>query len=68
MIDILIADDNAVLTEQLSKILSREKDFRILKVSKDGVEALSDYFSLKPTVFILDLNLPKMSGIQIKIT
>lgn len=65
MIDILIADDNAVLTEQLSKILSREKDFRILKVSKDGVEALKDYISLKPTVLLLDLNLPKMSGIDV---
>lgn len=65
MIDILIADDNAVQTEQLSKILSREKDFRILKISSDGEEALNDYISLKPTVFILDLNMPKMSGIDI---
>ena len=65
MIDILIADDNAVLAEQLTKVLSKEEDFRILKVSKDGVEALNDYISLKPTVLILDLNMPKMSGIDV---
>ena len=65
MINILIADDNAVQAEQLTKFLSREKDFRILKVSKDGVEALNDYISLKPTVLILDLNMPKMSGIDV---
>ena len=65
MINILIADDNAVQTEQLAKVLSREKDFRILKVSKDGIEALNDYISLKPTVLILDLNMPKMSGLEV---
>ena len=65
MIDILIADDNAVQTEQLTKVLSREKDFRILKVSKNGVEALNDYISLKPTVLILDLKMPKMSGLDV---
>lgn len=65
MINILIADDNAVQTEQLAKVLSREKDFRILKVSKNGEEALNDYMTLKPTVFILDLNMPKMSGIDV---
>ena len=34
MIDVLIADDNAVQTEQLSSVLSKEKDFKILKISK----------------------------------
>ena len=65
MIDVLIADDSAVQTEQLSNVLSKEKDFKVLKISKDGMEALSDYISLKPTAFILDLNMPKMSGLDI---
>ena len=65
MIDVLIADDSAVQTEQLSNVLSKEKDFKILKIAKDGMEALKDYISLKPTVFILDLNMPKLSGLDI---
>ena len=65
MIDVLIADDSAVQTEQLSNVLSKEKDFKVLKISKDGIEALSDYISLKPTAFILDLNMPKMSGLDV---
>ena len=65
MIDILIADDNAVLTEQLSNVLSNEKDFNILKISKNGMEAFNDYLCLKPTVFILDLKMPKMSGLEV---
>ena len=65
MIDILIADDDAVQTEQLSNVLSKEKDFRVLKTSKDGIEALNDYIILKPTVFILDLDMPKMTGLEV---
>ena len=34
MIDVLIADDSAVQAEQLSNVLSKEKDFKILKISK----------------------------------
>ena len=65
MIDVLIADDSAVQTEQLSNVLSKEKDFKILKISKNGMEALNDYIALKPTAFILDLDMPVMSGIEV---
>lgn len=65
MIDILIADDDAVQTEQLSNVLSKEEDFRVLKISKDGIEALNDYIKLKPTVFILDLDMPRMNGLEV---
>jgi two-component system response regulator (stage 0 sporulation protein A) len=65
MIDILIADDDAVQTEQLSNVLSKEEDFRVLKIAKDGIEALNDYMKLKPTVFILDLDMPKMNGLEV---
>lgn len=65
MIDILIADDDAVQTEQLSNVLSKEEDFRVLKISRDGIEAFNDYINLKPTVLILDLNMPKMTGLEV---
>lgn len=65
MINVLIADDSAVQAEQLSNVLSKEKDFKILKISRDGIEALNDYISLKPTAFILDLDMPKMSGLDV---
>ena len=65
MIDILIADDSDVQAEYLSNRLSKEKDFKILKISRDGMEAYNDYLTLKPTAFILDLQMPKMSGLDI---
>lgn len=65
MIDVLIADDSAVQTEQLSNVLSKEKDFKILKISRNGMEALNDYLNYNPTALILDLDMPVMSGIEV---
>ena len=65
MIDVLIADDSAVQTEQLSDVLSKEKDFKILKISRNGMEAFNDYIALNPTALILDLDMPVKSGIEV---
>lgn len=65
MIEILIADDNAILAQQLSNSLTREKDFKVLKISKNGKEAINDYLSLKPDVLILDLDMPIMNGLEV---
>ena len=65
MINVLIADDSAVQAEQLSNVLSKEKDFKILKISKNGMEAYTDYLTLKPTALVLDLDMPVMSGIEV---
>ncbi len=65
MIEILIADDNAILAQQLSNTLTKEKDFKILKISKNGNEAIEDYLSLNPDVLILDLDMPVMNGFEV---
>lgn len=65
MIEILIADDNAILAQQLSNSLTKEKDFKVLKISKNGKEAIKDYLSLKPDVLILDLDMPIMNGLEV---
>lgn len=65
MIDILIADDNDTQSKQISNVLSKEKDFKILKISRDGIETLEDYITLKPSVLILDLDMPKINGLDV---
>ncbi len=65
MIEILIADDNAILAQQLSNNLTKEKDFKILKISKNGKEAIEDYLSLNLDVLILDLDMPIMNGLEV---
>jgi two-component system, NarL family, response regulator LiaR len=63
-IKILIADDHAVLREGMCNLLQQEKDFEIVGQAGDGEEAVRIANELKPDVVIMDIVMPKLSGIE----
>lgn len=65
MIQVMIADDNLDLNNLCCNILSKDKDIQIISNTLDGESTLKDYMRLKPDVLLLDLDLPKMNGIDI---
>lgn len=65
MVRIMIADDNKESAQQLSYLLTKEKNFEIVNVSYDGLEALQNYKELKPDILLLDLDMPKLNGLQL---
>ena len=65
MIQVMIADDNLDLNNLCCNILSKGKDIQIISSTLDGESTLKDYMQLKPDVLLLDLDLPKMNGIDI---
>lgn len=65
MIQVMIADDNLDLKNLCCNILSKDKDIQIISSTLDGESTLKDYIQLKPDVLLLDLDLPKMNGIDI---
>lgn len=65
MITIAIADDNIESANQLSFLLTKEKDFKIINISNNGLDALNNYKALKPDVLLLDLDMPIISGLDL---
>jgi two-component system nitrate/nitrite response regulator NarL len=63
-IGILIADAQVMFREALRSLLEREPDFCILGEAGNGREALQLANSLKPDILLLDLTMPRVSGME----
>lgn len=63
-IKILLADDHAILRDGLKIALQTDKSFKILGEAGDGEEVIEMVKKLQPDIVILDINMPKMSGIE----
>ncbi|MBI3795043.1 MAG: response regulator transcription factor [Nitrospinae bacterium] len=61
---VLIADDHPVILAGLRKILDGKK-IDVVGEGKDGLEALKQIERLKPDLAILDIFMPKLSGLEI---
>jgi DNA-binding NarL/FixJ family response regulator len=64
-IRIIIADDHEVVREGTRTLLERENDLEVVGEAADGEEAINLIESLKPDVAILDVSMPKFSGIEV---
>lgn len=63
---IVIADDNLNCSKNISKALQNNlKDIEISGIALDGEETLKMVSLYNPDFLILDLNLPKKSGLQV---
>ena len=63
-IGILIADGQVMFREALRSLLEREPDLRILGEAGNGREALQLANTLKPDILLLDLSMPRVSGME----
>ena len=63
-IRVLLADDHPLLRAGLSKVLSLEGDIDIVAEAGDGEEAIKVVERLLPDVVLMDINMPKINGIE----
>ena len=61
---ILLADDHAILRAGLAMLIEAQSDLVVVGEAADGVEALEKARALKPDVVILDLTMPRLSGLE----
>lgn len=63
-IQVLIADDHPLIREGLGKILSLEPRIRVVAEAANGREAVEKTLQFKPTVVLMDLNMPQTNGVD----
>jgi DNA-binding NarL/FixJ family response regulator len=62
---ILIVDDHDVVREGVRAILKKRTDWEICGEAANGQEAIVQTEALRPDVIILDITMPKMSGLDV---
>lgn len=65
MIRIVIAEDQQILRGALGTLLDFEEDFTVAGQAENGEKALQLIQSLQPDVCILDIEMPKKSGLDV---
>jgi len=63
-INILLCDDQDIVTEGMGVILRTVRDFCVVGVAHDGAEAVDLVAETAPDVVLMDLRMPVMNGIQ----
>jgi len=61
---ILIADDHGIVRAGLRLLLERQVDMEVVAEAADGVEAVEMAISQRPDLAVLDVGMPRMTGLQ----
>lgn len=62
---VIIADDHEIVRHGLRGILEREGQCRVVAEASDGLSAAQLTEKHKPTLLLLDLNLPRVHGLEV---
>lgn len=63
-IRVLVVDDQALVLDILSKGLAKDPMIDVVGTATDGYLALNQINRVKPDVIVLDLEMPRMNGLQ----
>src|SRR6266568_1914402 len=63
-IRILLADASRITTMGIRQVIEKESDMEIVGVASDGEEAVAKTNELEPDVLVIEVDLPRLSGIK----
>jgi two-component system chemotaxis response regulator CheB len=63
-IRVLVVDDSRLIRELLSDALAEHPDMQVVGTAGDGQEALSQAAKLQPDIITLDLQMPRLGGLE----
>lgn len=64
-IKILLADDHSMIREGIKQLLEIDSEFTVIGQAGDGIECMKLLQKELPDVLLLDVNMPRMNGIEV---
>lgn len=64
-ISILIADDHDIIREGIKSVLSLRPEYKVCAEALNGEEAVDLTAKFKPDILLLDVSMPKLSGLDV---
>lgn len=61
---VFLADDHAVLRAGLKMLIDAQPDLQVVGEAEDGEEAIERITSLKPDLALMDVNMPRLDGLE----
>lgn len=63
-VKVMIADDHKMIREGLKQLIELEGDMEVIEEAENGLDCIEKLEVNKPEILLLDINMPKMNGIQ----
>jgi DNA-binding NarL/FixJ family response regulator len=64
MIRVVLADDHGVVRDGLGRLIAALEGIELVGVAADGLEAVERCAQLAPDVVVMDLDMPRLDGIE----
>ncbi len=64
MVKVLIVDDSAFMRNTISSMISADPEIKVIGFARNGIEAVEKVAELKPDIVTMDIEMPKMDGIE----
>jgi two-component system chemotaxis response regulator CheB len=61
---VLVVDDSAFMRKLIAEMVESSGVFRVVGTAGDGIEALQKIRTLKPDIVTLDIEMPRLNGLQ----
>ena len=64
MVRVLVVDDSAFMRNALTNMLSSDKEIQVVGTARNGIEAIAKVKTLRPDIVTLDIEMPRMDGLD----
>lgn len=64
-VKVILADDHSMIREGIKQLLEITGEIQVIGEAADGIECLNLLKKIKADVLLLDINMPKMNGLQV---